>query len=101
MFSLGRLLTFGIFAFLVYMGFYAVPCGMAGPSDFDPEEVARHEVATWRAALVREELPTFMSGVLEQRERQGQNRQDLQRHGDSRGNFFVRGQIDRKFKDDA
>ena len=68
MFSPGRLLTFGIFAFLVYMGFYAVPGGMAGPSDFDPEEVARHEVAAWRAARVREELPTFMSCVLYQRE---------------------------------
>lgn len=64
----GRLLTLGIVAFLVYMGFYAVPGNQPGPADFDPDLVARYEVEAWQAARVREEMSTFVNCVLYQRE---------------------------------
>lgn len=68
MFSPGRLLTLGIFAFLVYMGFYAVPGNAPGSADFDPEVVARHEAAAWQSARVHEEFSTILSCVMYQRE---------------------------------
>lgn len=68
MFRPGRLLTLGIFAFLVYVGFFAVPGNAPGPADFDPEAVAGHEAAAWQAAMVREEFSVLVSCVLYQRE---------------------------------
>lgn len=68
MFRPGRLLTLGILAFLIYMGFYAVPASGPDADAFDPEAVARHEAAAWQAARVREELSTFVNCVLYQRE---------------------------------
>lgn len=68
MFSPGRLLTLGILAFLVYFGFYAVPGNAPGPADFDPEAVARHEVAAWQAAFVREDMAVTINSILYQRE---------------------------------
>lgn len=68
MFSPSRLLTIGILGFLVYTGFFAVPGGAPGPAAFDPEVVARHEVAAWQAARVREDMSVFMSCVMYQRE---------------------------------
>lgn len=68
MFSPGRLLTLGVIAFLVYIGFYAVPGNAPGPADFDPEAVARHEVAAWQAASVREEMSVTINCILYQRE---------------------------------
>jgi hypothetical protein len=68
MFSPGRLLTIGILGFLVYIGFYAVPGNAPGPADFDPEAVARHEVAAWQAAIVREDMSVTINCILYQRE---------------------------------
>jgi hypothetical protein len=68
MFSPSRLLTLGIFAFLVYTGFYAAPGHAPAADAFDPAVVARHEAAAWQAAKVREEFSTYMSCILYQRE---------------------------------
>jgi hypothetical protein len=68
MFSPGRLLTLGIFAFLIYMGFYATPGNAPGAAAFDPAVVARHEAAAWQAAAVREEFSTIVSCIMYQRE---------------------------------
>lgn len=68
MFSPGRLLTLGVLAFLVYLGFYAVPGNAPGPADFDPEAVARHEAAAWQAATVREDVSAMINCILYQRE---------------------------------
>ncbi len=68
MFRPGRLLTFAILAFLVYMGFYAVPGNAPGAAEFDPEVVAGHEASAWQAALVQEEFSSMVSCILYQRE---------------------------------
>lgn len=68
MFRPGRLLTFAILAFLVYMGFYAVPGNAPGAAEFDPELVAGHEASAWQAALVQEEFSSMVSCILYQRE---------------------------------
>ena len=68
MFRPGRLLTLATFAFIVYMGFYAVPGNAPGAADFDPQVVARHEVAVWQAAAVQGEFSTIVSCILYQRE---------------------------------
>ena len=68
MFSPGRLLTFGILALLVYTGFYAPPRTGPGAADFDPEAVARYEVAAWQSARTRSELATIVNCILYQRE---------------------------------
>jgi len=68
MFSPGRLLTIGILALLVYIGFYAVPGNAPGPADFDPDAVARHEAAAWQAATVREDISVTINCILYQRE---------------------------------
>lgn len=68
MFSPGRLVTLGILALLVYLGFYAVPTSGPGAADFQPEVVARYEAAAWQAARQRNELPTIVNSILYQRE---------------------------------
>lgn len=62
MFSPFRLLTFGVLAVVLYMGFYAVPAG-AGPSDFDPVAVGAQEAATWRAGRDRDEWAAFTNAT--------------------------------------
>lgn len=68
MFRPSRLLTFALLAFLVYMGFFAVPGNAPGVDAFDPEAVAEHEASAWQAALVREEFSSMVSCILYQRE---------------------------------
>lgn len=68
MFRPGRLLFFAILAFLVYMGFYAVPGNAPGAAEFDAEVVAGHEASAWQAALVQEEFSSMVSCILYQRE---------------------------------
>lgn len=66
MFSPFRLLTMGVLAIGVYMGFYAVPPGTAG--SFDPVAVAQHETAAWQAGRVRDERAALVNSILYFRE---------------------------------
>ena len=68
MFSPFRLITLGLLAFGVYMGFFAAPAGKPEPTSFDPALVAEYEVGLWQAARVREEVGSFTNAVLLQRE---------------------------------
>lgn len=68
MFSPVRLLSLGILAFAVYMGFYAVPSGGAGAAGFDPAAVAQYEALAWQAGRERQEWPAFTNSAMYQRE---------------------------------
>ena len=68
MFRPFRLITLGVLALLVYMGFFAVPAGGAGSGTFTPRKVAALETAVWQAARAGEEMAAFTNGVLFQRE---------------------------------
>ena len=63
-----RLLTVGLLALLVYMGFFATPDGGTGPGAFSPQRVAALETALWQSARAGEEMAAFTNGVLFQRE---------------------------------
>jgi hypothetical protein len=68
MFRPFRLITLGLLALLVYMGFFAVPEGGGGPGAFTPRRVAALETALWQSARAGEEMAAFTNGVLFQRE---------------------------------
>ena len=68
MFSFGRLLTIMTLGLVVYVGFYAVPPGEPGDGHFDPEALARDEVAVWQAVQGREDFGVFFSLVPMERE---------------------------------
>jgi hypothetical protein len=49
MFRPGRLFTYAILGAIVYFGFFAVPAGPRSSDAFDPDLMATHELAAWKA----------------------------------------------------
>jgi hypothetical protein len=67
-FSLSRLLGLAVLGTLVYLVFYATPPGLRAEGRFDPEVVAEHEVAAWKALKGREEFGVYLNLMLALRE---------------------------------
>jgi hypothetical protein len=70
MFRPVRLIVLAMLAAAVYFGFFAVPGGVRDPAGFDPDRLAAHEVAVWRAAQAEDDIATYLNVVQMLREQQ-------------------------------
>jgi len=61
MFRPGRLFTFAILGAIVYFGFFSVPPGPRAADAFDPDELAKYEVAAWKAQKEKAVYTLFTS----------------------------------------
>lgn len=68
MFRPVRLLLLAIMAFLVYVGFFALPPGSTDRDAFQPDRVAAYEADAWMAVKTHSDFAAFFNFLMMERE---------------------------------